>query len=169
MISRNIIHETKATALVTKSYSNQDKESTSLLLTVGQISCNVQSLAGSVQLSKYVGELAMYNYHRDSLTLSPEGLIMYEGTHFLVPNVLRPGLLKALHSRHPWVMSMLLRANESFWYPGLKQDIENVRARCLLCHENAPSQANKPSRGVLGTKNAYEALSMDHLFLKGIE
>ena len=44
LISRNIIHGTKAAALVTKYHSNQDKESTSLLLTVGQISCNVQSL-----------------------------------------------------------------------------------------------------------------------------
>ena len=43
-ISIIIIHGTKAAALVTKSYSNQDKESLSLLLTVGQISCNVQSL-----------------------------------------------------------------------------------------------------------------------------
>ena len=43
-ISRNIIHRTKAGALVTKSYFNQDKGSISLLLTVGQISCNVQSL-----------------------------------------------------------------------------------------------------------------------------
>ena len=43
-ISKNIIHGTKAAALVTKSYSNQDKGPISLLLTVGQISCNVQSL-----------------------------------------------------------------------------------------------------------------------------
>ena len=44
LISRNIIHGIKAAALVTKSHFNQDKESTSLLLTVGQISSNVQSL-----------------------------------------------------------------------------------------------------------------------------
>ena len=44
-ISRNIIHVTKAAALVTKSYSSQDKGTISLLLTVGQISCNVQSPA----------------------------------------------------------------------------------------------------------------------------
>ena len=43
-ISRNIIHGTKAAALVTKSYSNQDKGSISLLLTLGQISCNVRIL-----------------------------------------------------------------------------------------------------------------------------
>ena len=68
------------------------------------------TIAGSIQLSKYVGELAVYNYHRDNLSLSPEGLIMYKGTRFLVPKVLRPGLLKALHSGHPGVVSMLLRA-----------------------------------------------------------
>jgi hypothetical protein len=43
-ISRNIIHRTKAAALVTESYPNQDKGLISLLLTVGQMSCNVQSL-----------------------------------------------------------------------------------------------------------------------------
>ena len=43
-ILRNIIHETNAAALVTKSYSNLDKELTSLLSTVRQISSNVQSL-----------------------------------------------------------------------------------------------------------------------------
>ena len=41
LISRNIIHGTKAAALVTKSYSSQDKGAISLLLAVRQISCNV--------------------------------------------------------------------------------------------------------------------------------
>ena len=81
---------------------------------------------------------------------------MYKGTRFLVPKVLRPGLLKALHYGHPGVVSMLLRGKESFWWPGLKHDINNVRASCMQCHENAPSQANEPSKGVPGTKYAYE-------------
>ena len=81
---------------------------------------------------------------------------MYKGTRFLVPKVLRPGLLKALHSGHPGVVSMLLRANESLWWPGLKHDIEDVRARCLQCHENLPLQAKEPRKGVPGTKYAFE-------------
>ena len=44
LISKNIIHGTKSAAPVTKTYSNQDRETISLLSTVGQISCNVQSL-----------------------------------------------------------------------------------------------------------------------------
>ena len=107
--------------------------------------------------------------HRDSLTVSPEGLVMYKGTRFLVTKVLRPGLLKALHSGHPGVNSMILRAKESFWYPGLRQDIESVRANCLLCHENSPSQAKEPSKGVPSKRFVYEAISMDHFFLKGVE
>ena len=43
-ISRNIMHVTQTAALVTKSYSSQDKGTICLLLTVGQISCDVQSL-----------------------------------------------------------------------------------------------------------------------------
>ena len=78
--------------------------------------------------------------------------------------MLRPRLLKELRSGHPGVVSMLLRAKESFWWPGLKHDIDHVRAICMLCHENAPSQAKEPSKGVPGTKYAYESLSMDHLF-----
>ena len=94
----------------------------SVAMTVDKLKEEIQSdglykylrltIAGSVQLSKYVGELAVYNYHRDNLTLNPEGLVMYKGSRFLVPKVLRPGLLKALHSGHPGVMSMLLRAKE---------------------------------------------------------
>ena len=104
--------------------------------------------------SKFVGQLAVYNYHKDNLTVSPEGLIMYKGSRILVPEVLRPGLLRALHSGHAGVVSMLLRAKECFWWPGLKQAIENVRANCLVCHENAPSQPKQPSMGVLRTKYA---------------
>ena len=136
----------------------------SVAMTVDKLKSEIQTddlykylrltIAGSIQLSKYVGELAVYNYHRDNLSLSPEGLIMYKGTRFLVPKVLRPGLLKALHSGHPGVVSMLLRAKESFWWPGLKYDIDNVRASCLQCHENVPSQAKEPSKGVPGTKYA---------------
>ena len=63
LISRIIVHETKAAALVTKSYSNQDKESVSLLLAVGQISCNIQSLSSSRSLvvGMLVGLLVFWN------------------------------------------------------------------------------------------------------------
>ena len=124
-----------------------------------------QKIAGSIQVAKYVGELAVFNYHQDNLTVSPGGLILYKTNRFLVPKVLRAGLLKALHSGHPGVLAMVLRAKESFWWPHLKRYIEQVRANCLMCHQNAPPQAKEPSNGVPSTNYAYESLSMDHFFL----
>ena len=105
-----------------------------------------QKIAGSIQVAKYVGELAVFNYHQDNLTVSPGGLIMYKTNRFFVPKVLRAGLLMALHSGHSGVLAMVLRAKETFWWPNLKGDIEQVRAKCLLCHQNAPSQAKEHLR-----------------------
>ena len=94
---------------------------------------------------------------------------MYKGNRFFVPKVLRAGLMKTLHSGHPGVVSMLLRAKQLFWWPGLKGDIADVKANFLQCHGNAPSHAKEPSKGVPSTNYVYESLSMDHFFLKGLE
>ena len=69
-----------------------------------------QVIIGTVSISKFVEKLSVYNYHKDNLTVSREGLIMYKGSRFLVPETLRPGLLRALHSGHAGVVTMLTRA-----------------------------------------------------------
>ena len=116
----------------------------------------------------FVGELAKYNYPKDNLSVSVSGLLMYKGSRFVMPKTLRAGLLRALHMGHPGVLSMVLRAKESFWWPGLKDDIGHMRAMCLVCHQNAPSQAKEPSVGVPLTQYAFESFCVDHFFLKGL-
>jgi hypothetical protein len=125
-----------------------------------------QVIDGSVKIAKFVDKLAVVNYYRDNLTVSREGLVMFKGSCFLVPQVLRPGLLKALHSGHAGVGSMTARPKEVFWWPGISADIADIRANCRTCHENAPSQAKLPSQGVFKTQYAYEALCLDHFFLR---
>ena len=61
-----------------------------------------------------MGELATFNYHKDNLSVNVSGLIMYKGTRFLVPKSERTGLLISLHMSHPGLLSMVLRAKESF-------------------------------------------------------
>ena len=51
LISKNIVHRTKAAVLETEFFSNQDKETISFLSIVGQISSNIQSLCCVTQLS----------------------------------------------------------------------------------------------------------------------
>ena len=65
----------------------------------------------------FAGELAKYNYHRSDLSVSLSGLVLYNGTQFLVPKNLRPGLLKAMHVGHPGTLSMVLKAKDSLWWP----------------------------------------------------
>jgi hypothetical protein len=96
-----------------------------------------QTVAGSIQVAKYVGELAVYK-----LTLSPGGLIMYKGSRFLVPKVLSAGLLKAFHFGYPGVLAMVMRAcMRDILSANLKGAVVQVRAQCLLCNQNSPSQA----------------------------
>ena len=78
----------------------------------------------------FTGEAAKFNYHRGDLSVSENGLLLYKATRFVVPKNLRPGLLKALHVGHPGMLSMVLRAKDSFWWPGLTGDIEQVMALC---------------------------------------
>ena len=57
-----LFHGTMADALVTKSYSHQDNESISLLWTVGQISCNVQSLLAPSHPTDWVFKLSQFKF-----------------------------------------------------------------------------------------------------------
>ena len=114
-------------------------EQVSVAMTVEKLGAEIQSdtvykhlrqtLASNVQMTKYVGELAIYK-----------------------PKVLRAGLLKALHCGHLW--------------PNLKEDIVQIIAWCLLCHQNAPSQPKEPSIGVQSKNYTFESLSMDNFFFK---
>ena len=68
-----------------------------------------QKVAGKVQ-TIYVGEIAKENHN---MFVSERGLVMYKGSRFFQPKVLRAGLLKALHMGQPRVLSMVLWAKES--------------------------------------------------------
>ena len=48
---------------------------------------------------------------------------------------------QSVHSAHQGVTGMTLRAERSVFWPGITNDIQVTRDRCLTCHKNAPSQA----------------------------
>ena len=65
------------------------------------------------------------------------------------------------------VFSMVLQAKETFWWSGLKEDIVQMKAKCLMCHQNTQSQIKEPSMVVPITNYAFESLSVDHLKKRG--
>ena len=69
-----------------------------------------QVICGAIKIAKFEGDLSVYNYHRDNLTVTLSGIVMFKGSRLLLPRSLRPGLLKALHCGHAGVSGMIARA-----------------------------------------------------------
>ena len=76
--------------------------------------------------------------------LSLEGpLVMLEG-RIVIPGTLKSKVLDNLHSAHQGVSSMIGRAIQSIYWPGMEADIRNKRYSCHKCNERAPSQSREP-------------------------
>ena len=83
------------------------------------------------------------------MSVSDNGLLLYKATRFVVLMKLRAGLLKGLHMGHPGVLSMVLRAKDSFWWPGLTSDIEQVRAYAITATAMHPARQKSHHVGLL--------------------
>ena len=86
--------------------------------------------------------LAEYKRFRNDMT-SVDGVVLFKG-RIVIPAVLRPQTLQALHSAHQGETSMLLRTNEAVWWPNMSADIKDTRARCMTCTQNSPTQLPLP-------------------------
>ena len=62
----------------------------------------------------------------------------------VIPKTLQSKVIKNLHSAHQCPDTILLRARQSVYWPGLKKDIEQSCHSCRSCSENAQSQTSLP-------------------------
>ena len=62
----------------------------------------------------------------------------------MIPPQLRYQVLRTLHAAHQGVSAMERRARATVFWPGMTQDIHNIRDSCAHCNRNAPSQAATP-------------------------
>ena len=79
---------------------------------------------------------------RDRLSVHKESVLMND--RVVVPKALRHQVTNGLHAAHQGVSSMLSRARQSVYWPGMEADIRNKRYRCSHCNEIAPSQSKEP-------------------------
>ena len=87
-------------------------------------------------------DLRIYHPLRDNLSII-DGVILY-GDRILVPQALRPNVLSTIHSAHQGISTMLSRAESSVYWPGITNDIQDIRRRCTQCNINAPSNPSAP-------------------------
>jgi hypothetical protein len=87
-------------------------------------------------------DLRTYWGVRDRLSLLNDMVMM--GDRIVIPTTHRKSVLNSLHSAHQGVASMLSRAQQAVYWPGIDADIRNRRYTCQACTEMAPSNAKEP-------------------------
>ena len=109
--------------------------------------------------------ISQYMRYKDSL-YNQDGAIMYSD-RVVVPTTLRSPILNSLHAAHQGVSSMTLRAQAIVFWPGMTNDIQEIRARCQECHKNAPSQADLPSTPATPPSTPFEEVFADYFDFGG--
>ncbi|XP_063852409.1 uncharacterized protein K02A2.6-like [Scylla paramamosain] len=62
----------------------------------------------------------------------------------VIPTALRRTVLANLHAGHQGRDSMLRRARQSVYWPGIDAEVEQKRRQCQMCETHAPSQPAEP-------------------------
>ena len=106
-----------------------------------------------------------YLKYKDSLYLQ-DGVTMLND-RVVVPEVLRKEVLSNLHSAHQGVSTMLLRAQELMYWPGMTNDIRRVRSQCDDCNKNAPSQPLMPPKEISLPLTPFEHVFADFFCFAG--
>ncbi|XP_063860618.1 uncharacterized protein LOC135100929 [Scylla paramamosain] len=61
-----------------------------------------------------------------------------------IPDKLRCRVAANLHASHQGLDSMLRRARQTVYWPGLEGDLQHQWSSCDICNAQAPSQSSKP-------------------------
>jgi hypothetical protein len=89
-----------------------------------------------------------------------DNVILYNN-RVVVPQTLRPAILKALHSAHQGTSTMTARAESSVFWPGISADICKLRERCAKCHHIAPSNPSSPPTTPFTPKYPFQLICAD--------
>ena len=103
---------------------------------------------------------------RYDIFVGQDGVIMY-GDRIVVPVSLQESVLQILHSGHQGMSSMLCRANQLFFWPGMGSGIQRIRDECSAYCKNAPSQPWLPPYDWEVPSTPFESIFADYFDLSG--
>jgi hypothetical protein len=89
-----------------------------------------------------------------------DGVLMFQD-RVIVPESLRPQILKLLHSAHQGTSKMEQRARSIIYWPGMSKEISETREACTHCNRNAPSQASTPPIQSIPPSTPFEQVFAD--------
>ena len=114
---------------------------------------------------KWPADAADFYPARSHLTC--QGNVVFYKDRIVIPTSLRKTVLNILHSGHSGVSSMMMRAADSVWWPGLQTSLENTRQLCESCDKSAPSQPAAPPTPLPSPSYPFELICADYFAFMG--
>ncbi|MGH2637868.1 MAG: RNase H-like domain-containing protein, partial [Rhabdochlamydiaceae bacterium] len=109
------------------------------------------------------------NPQQHGYTMTEEGILKNQQGLIVVPNrrSLRTKIMKEFHdvpvSGHRGIEKTLRKLGKMFWWPGIRQEVQQYIGSCIACQSNKSS--NKATAGLLHPlpipSHAWESISMD--------
>jgi len=101
------------------------------------------------------------------LHLSERDNQVFFGERVVIPEALKQVVLDGLHLAHQGVTAMILRAQSSFFWPGMQADIQRKRDSCISCMESAPSLSALPPHPPMRPEYPFQSICLDYCHYAG--
>jgi transposase InsO family protein len=92
-----------------------------------------------------------------------DSLLLYE-TRIVIPDSMRPIMLKSVHEGHWGVKKCRERAAQLFWWPGFTRDLTKFIANCDHCNQQARYNRREPMVITETPSTKWEVISTDLFF-----
>lgn len=88
-------------------------------------------------------ELIRHFFKLKNELICNDGIIYYQD-RIVIPNKLKQLALSMLHSGHLGISKTMLRAQQTYYWVNMNNDVEAYIKNCLTCQENRPSKVKEP-------------------------
>lgn len=104
---------------------------------------------------------ALRPYYDIRDTLSGQNGVLVKGQRIIVPKAMRKDMLRKLHAAHLGYDSMVRRAKEVLFWPGMRNDIKQVADTCEACQERKPKNQKETLRPISDGEYPWDRIGLD--------
>ena len=106
-----------------------------------------------------------YYQFRDSLVYCNE--LIFRDNQIVVPESLRPKMLRKIHESHQGIVKSKQRARSVLFWPGMNHQIEDMVYKCAICQESRNKQPSEPLLSHDIPSRPWAKIAADAFYLNG--